>query len=70
MPLEWLEKLYDAALSVDNEVLLELIEHIPPQREKLIASLTNLVHNFRVDIIFDLARGELDKQGVSLVNEE
>ncbi|MEA5470348.1 response regulator [Spirulina sp. 06S082] len=70
MPLEWLEQLYDAALSVDNEILLELIEHIPPQREKLIASLTNLVNNFRVDIIFELARGELDKQGVSLVNEE
>lgn len=70
MPLEWLEKLYDAALSVDNEILLELIEQIPPEERKLKDSLTNLVDNFRVDIIFELAREQLNAQGISPLDEQ
>ncbi|MBP0016071.1 MAG: response regulator [Cyanobacteria bacterium SBLK] len=70
MSLEWLEKLYDAALSVDNEILLELIAQIPPEERKLKDNLTTLVNNFRVDIIFELAREQLGEQGVSPIDEQ
>ena len=70
MSLEWLEKLYDAALSVDNDLLLELIEQIPAEKEAIETNLTNLVNNFRVDIIFEIAREQLEERGVSLVNEQ
>ncbi len=51
MPKEWLENLYLAALSIDHQQVMDLIEKIPEKEANLALTLTNLVENFRVDLI-------------------
>ncbi|MGB3692947.1 MAG: ATP-binding protein [Spirulinaceae cyanobacterium] len=51
MPKQWREQLQIAALSMDEEQLWELIEQIPPSEANLVKSLTDLINNFRFDII-------------------
>ena len=53
MPPEWLAKLHLAALEIDDRQVLELIEQIPQSQATLAQTLTNLVDNFRLDIIID-----------------
>ncbi len=54
MPLEWLLKLAKAAKTLDDNLVLELINRIPPSETHLIKSLKDLVDNFRLDTILDL----------------
>ncbi|MDY7008041.1 MAG: PAS domain S-box protein [Cyanobacteriota bacterium] len=58
MPSEWLEQLHFAALSVNDLMVSELIQQIPETEIDLINCLTNLVENFRLDIILELIEGE------------
>ncbi|BAZ42743.1 putative transmembrane sensor domain protein [Calothrix sp. NIES-4101] len=51
MPATWLEQLHFAALSLNDELAVELINQIPESRVILIQTLTNLVDNFRFDLI-------------------
>jgi len=53
MPLEWLTQLHLAASEIDDRQVLELIEQIPSTQATLAQTLTNLVDNFRLDIIID-----------------
>ncbi|MFB8788485.1 MAG: response regulator [Potamolinea sp.] len=53
MPLEWLKKLHWAALTMDEELILELINQIPESHRTLASNIANLVDDFRVDIIID-----------------
>jgi two-component system, chemotaxis family, sensor kinase Cph1 len=54
MPLQWLEELHQAAIALDEIKLVELIEQIPVNHEKLAQELTELVADFHWDIIFEL----------------
>ncbi|MDJ0518902.1 MAG: PAS domain S-box protein, partial [Trichodesmium sp. MO_231.B1] len=58
MSSEWLEQLHFAILSVNEHQVNELIQQIPQTEVKLINRLTNLVENFRLDIILELIESE------------
>jgi len=58
MPNEWLEELYQAAIALDEREIIELIKQIPAREAVLAKILTDLVDNFRLDVI------------VSCLNEE
>ena len=51
MPQTWLLNLYQAANKLDEELLQSLIEEIPENKVFLSENLTELVKNFRLDII-------------------
>lgn len=54
MSAEWVKALYQAADSVDNEQIYQLIEQIPPTYTPLAKAIADLVNNFRCDKIIDL----------------
>lgn len=55
MPKAWVEELYQAAIALDEELLIELIKQIPETEANLANTLTDLVDNLRLDVLFDLA---------------
>lgn len=55
MAVEWLEKLYQAALELDEEIINELLEEIPESKTSMVKALKELVRNFMFDKIMDLA---------------
>lgn len=56
MPPEWLRQLHLAAEACNDEEIITLIEQIPEQQGAVKSALTNLVNNFRLDLIFDLTQ--------------
>ena len=62
MPTDWLVNLYEAALCVDDNRILELIEQIPEIEANLANALRDLVDNFRIDIIIDLTQLYYDER--------
>ncbi|HEY9607809.1 response regulator [Allocoleopsis sp.] len=54
MPSEWVNELYQAAVSIENERIFQLIEQIPPPHLPLAQAIADLVNNFRCDRILDL----------------
>ncbi|MEH1809690.1 PAS domain S-box protein [Nostoc sp.] len=54
MPAQWLIELNQAAVEVDAERILQLIEQIPQTHSALAEKLANLVRNFCFDEIIDL----------------
>ena len=54
MPPEWVQQLYDAACSIDNEQIFSLLEQIPSESAALKHAIADLVNNFRCDQIIDL----------------
>ncbi|MEG4802135.1 PAS domain S-box protein [Microcoleus sp. ARI1-B5] len=62
MPTDWVVDLYRAALCVDDNRILELIEQIPETEANLANALTDLVDNFRIDIIIDLTQLYYDER--------
>ena len=54
MPALWIEELHQAAIAVDGEKILCLIEEIPRDRNDLIEALTELVDNYCFDEIINL----------------
>ena len=57
MPAEWLSKMHQAARALDELVVLQLIEQVPPEHGSVANSLKDLVDNFRLDVIVDLTVG-------------
>jgi CheY-like chemotaxis protein len=53
MPSEWVQQLYQAALAMDDQCVIELIQQIPEKEATLAKTLSNLVDNFRLDLIVD-----------------
>jgi signal transduction histidine kinase/DNA-binding NarL/FixJ family response regulator len=53
MPLSWLNALSEAALSLDEDSVLQLIEQIPENQASLAEVLKDLVINFRLDVILE-----------------
>ncbi len=62
MPTDWVVDLYQAALCVDDNRILQLIEQIPKTEANLANALTDLVENFRIDIIIDLTQLYYDER--------
>ena len=62
MPIDWVIDLYQAALCVDDSRILGLIEQIPENEANLASALTDLVDNFRIDIIIDLTQLYYDER--------
>ena len=56
MPGEWIASLHQAALTVDGDRILQLIEQIPEHHLTLAARLAELVHNFCFDEILELTQ--------------
>ena len=54
MDQQWIDKLYYAAESLDDELVLQLIEEIPQKYSLLAEKLTTLVNNFELDNITTL----------------
>jgi len=54
MPMEWIAQLNEAALCVNDDTILQLVKQIPQTEAALADSITNLVHNFRLDLILEL----------------
>ncbi|MEG3862082.1 response regulator [Microcoleus sp. herbarium12] len=62
MPTDWVVDLYRAAICVDDNRILGLIEQIPETEANLANALTDLVDNFRIDIIIDLTQLYYDER--------
>jgi signal transduction histidine kinase len=58
MPPEWQKQLHESAKNLQEEKILALIEQIPEENTNLILALTDLVYNFRLDIIVELTTGK------------
>ncbi|MEG4817042.1 PAS domain S-box protein [Microcoleus sp. K5-D4] len=56
MPSEWIAQFRHEVLCANDEVILQLIDQIPESEASLAHTLTDLINNFRLDILFDLIR--------------
>ncbi|GAA6624233.1 ATP-binding protein [Scytonema sp. NUACC26] len=56
MPPEWIAQLHRAVLCANDERVLELIEQIPENQASLVQALTDLVNNFRLDLLLELVQ--------------
>ncbi len=54
MPDEWIANLYEAAAQVDNQVITQLLNEVPPEHAHLANELRQWVQNFRCDKIISL----------------
>ncbi len=54
MPLEWVKQVHNAARSGDDLLVMELAQQIPEKYQDFVRILTDLVENFRLDLISDL----------------
>jgi CheY-like chemotaxis protein len=58
MPLDWRNRLYEAATQADQKTLLQLLEALPPEQAHLRQILQSWVANFQFDKIMHLTRSE------------
>ncbi|WP_244997477.1 PAS domain S-box protein [Richelia sinica] len=54
MPVQWVAQLHQAAIEVDADYILQLINQIPPTQEQLANGIEDLVRRFCFDEIIDL----------------
>lgn len=62
MQSEWLSKLEQAAIEVDPDLILQLIEQIPSAKNSLAQGLTRMLKNFEYDEIIELAQQAISNQ--------
>jgi signal transduction histidine kinase/CheY-like chemotaxis protein len=55
MPKEWIDRLYEAALEANTNLVMQLVAEIPATENLLIQSLTKLARNFQFEQLVDLA---------------
>ncbi len=58
MPFDWIERMYEAANQADAEVLLQLIEELPPEQGHIAVALQSIINDFGFDRIIELTRIE------------
>ena len=56
MSPEWIAQLHQAILCANEPLILKLIEQIPDAEASLAHNLTDLLNNFRLDLLFDLTQ--------------
>ncbi|WP_026733887.1 PAS domain S-box protein [Fischerella sp. PCC 9605] len=54
MPSEWLTQVYHAAAQCSDDMILELLEQIPPEQSLLVEFLADLAKNFQFEKIMEL----------------
>lgn len=59
---EWIEKLQQAAIAVDSDLILQLIATIPALETNLVRGLTRMLKNFEYDEIVELTEQELTRR--------
>jgi two-component system sensor histidine kinase/response regulator len=57
MPPDWVKQLHQAALAVDSDQILQLVEQIPAGDRTLAEALTHLVQQYNFDEILELTQG-------------
>ncbi|MGB3536226.1 MAG: response regulator [Microcoleaceae cyanobacterium] len=62
MPLDWLQQLYQAALTGDDGWVSQLITQIPVSNSQLSQTLIALVDEFRLDIISDVTEALINSE--------
>ena len=60
MPSVWLRELEWAAKNLDEDIVIQLIEQIPETNKLLAEALSDLLENFRLDVILRLAQLSID----------
>ncbi len=58
MPRDWVVRVYDAACQCSDDMILELIEEIPPGNEPFAKALMALANNFQFETIMALTQQE------------
>jgi signal transduction histidine kinase len=61
MPLEWIEQLYQASSCLDEPLIFNLIDQIPPEKQALSEQLKYWVNHFRFDLIFNVLENIIQK---------
>jgi len=61
MPLEWVKQVHNAARSGDDVLVMELAQQIPAEYQDFVSRITDLVENFRLDLISDLTLTLINK---------
>ncbi|OIP71375.1 MAG: hypothetical protein AUK43_06350 [Oscillatoriales cyanobacterium CG2_30_40_61] len=61
MSLEWIEQLYQATSCLDEPLIFNLIDQIPPEKQALSEQLKYWVNHFRFDLIFNLLENIIQK---------
>ena len=56
MPVEWVQKIYDAAHECCDDKIIQLIEEMPREFATAAQNLTTLAHDFLFDDIIELAK--------------
>jgi len=61
MPKEWTTQLHRAALAINDQQVLALLQQIPETHQQIAQTLADLVDNFRMDIIIELTQKYTDE---------
>lgn len=61
MPSEWITQLHEAVLCANDQLILKLIQQIPHTESYLANALTDLVNNFRLDIMLELTQALIEE---------
>ncbi len=61
MSLEWIEQLYQASSCLDEPLIFNLIDQIPPEKQELSEELKYWVNHFRFDLIFNVLENIIQK---------
>jgi len=56
MSAEWVAQLYHAAVQCSDEIILDLLEQIPPEKSALADAITDLANNFQFEKIMQLTQ--------------
>jgi CheY-like chemotaxis protein len=64
MPLDWIQKLNQAAAQVNNSQILALIKQIPAQNSGIADKIDLIVHNFRCDQLLTLTEALLNEHRI------
>ncbi|MDZ8050919.1 MAG: ATP-binding protein [Aulosira sp. ZfuVER01] len=56
MPPQWLRNIRHAAASCSDDMILELLEQIPPEKSQLLRLFRNLANNYQFEKIMELTR--------------
>ncbi|MCX7593392.1 MAG: PAS domain S-box protein [Fischerella sp.] len=54
MPSEWMTQVYHAAAQCSDDMILELLEQIPPEKSSLVDFIADLAKNFQFEKIMEL----------------
>jgi CheY-like chemotaxis protein len=56
MPSEWLAKMHDAAASCSDELILNLLQQVPPEQNQILQIFQDLAHNYQFEKIMELIK--------------